>query len=63
MGGLDVANERLVMRNPTMVIGSDRMELYEFFSRRKESWSTNNRSFMKLAFGLTVAHFALVQIP
>lgn len=28
--------ERIVMRNPEFVIGSDRIELYEFFGRRKE---------------------------
>ena len=40
VGGLEVVNDkRIVMRNPSMVIASDRMELYEFFSRRKETWS------------------------
>ena len=40
VGGFEVVNDsRLVMRNPSMVIGSDRMELYEFFARRKETLS------------------------
>ena len=64
VGGFEVVNDsRLVMRNPSMVIGSDRMELYEFFARRKETLSQNNRSFLKLSVGLTMLHFALVQIP
>lgn len=64
VGGLELANnKRIVMRNPKMVIGSDRMELYEFFLRRKEAWSQDNRSFLKLAFGITLIHFALVRIP
>ena len=46
-----------------MVIGSDRMELYEFFSRRKEQWQINNRGFLKMAVALTVLHFGVVRIP
>lgn len=40
VGGLhlDEASKRIVMRNPAMVIGSDRLELYEFLARRKNFW-------------------------
>lgn len=40
MGGLklDEAAGRIVMRNPEMVIGSDRLQLYEYLSRRKIYW-------------------------
>lgn len=30
---------RIVMRKPNLVIGSDRLELYEFFGRRREMYS------------------------
>ena len=64
VGGFELVNDsRLVMRNPSMVIGTDRMELYEFLARRKETMSQNNRSFLKLAIAITAVHFALVQIP
>jgi hypothetical protein len=39
VGELGVKQGRIQMRNPMMVIGSDRLELYEFFSRRKEMWT------------------------
>lgn len=39
VGELGVNQGRIQMRNPMMIIGSDRLELYEFFSRRKEVWS------------------------
>jgi len=51
------------MQKPELVIGSDRMELYEFFARRKETWGTNNRNLIKVGFGLTFAHFLLVRVP
>ena len=40
VGGLyhDEAASKIVMRNPAMVIGSDRLELYEFLARRKTYW-------------------------
>ena len=37
VGSLTLHEGVLKMRNPLMVIGSDRMELYEFFARRKET--------------------------
>lgn len=30
---------KLVMRKPTLVIGSDRLEFYEFLGRRREMYS------------------------
>ena len=51
------------MRNPKLIIGSDRLELYEFFARRKETWSLQNRDLAKACIGLTVCHFMLVRVP
>lgn len=39
VGGLEVQNQRILMKNPRIVLGSDRMELYEFMARRKEVWA------------------------
>ena len=63
VGGLEVKNQKILMKNPRIVLGSDRMELYEFMARRKEVWADQNRSWLKLAIGVTVAHFVLVEIP
>ena len=46
-----------------MVIGSDRMELYEYFARRKETWQISNRGYLKFGVALTMLHFCLVRIP
>jgi hypothetical protein len=46
-----------------MVIGTDRMELYEFFGRRKEMWLSQNRTIGKFCVGITVAHFIMVRVP
>lgn len=51
------------MRNPLMVIGSDRFELYEFFARRKETYSLQNRDLVKVCVALTAGHFLLVRVP
>ena len=39
VGGLEVKNKKILMKNPRIVLGSDRMELYEFMARRKEVWA------------------------
>ena len=46
-----------------MVIGSDRLELYEFFARRKETWNLQNRDLAKACIAVTLGHFMLVRIP
>ena len=46
-----------------MVIGSDRLELYEFLSRRKIFWGLQSRYLLNLAIGVTGLHFLLVQVP
>jgi hypothetical protein len=51
------------MRNPMMIIGSDRLELYEFFSRRKEVWTIQNKFLINACIALTAAHFMLVRVP
>ena len=65
VGGLqlDEATSRIVMRNPSMVIGSDRLELYEFLSRRKIYWGLQSRYLLNLALGVTGLHFLFVQVP
>ena len=51
------------MRNPKFVIGSDRLELYEFLSRRKTYWGLQSRMYLNFAIGVTAVHFLLVQVP
>jgi hypothetical protein len=51
------------MRRPDLVIGSDRLELYEFLARRKEVLSGHNKQLIKLMIGITIAHGLIVQIP
>ena len=46
-----------------MIIGSDRLELYEFLARRKEMWSQQNRNWLKLSVAVTATHFVFVQVP
>jgi len=51
------------MRKPRMIIGSDRLELYEFLARRKEMWGQINRNWLKFSVAITGVHFLLVQVP
>ena len=43
-----------------MIIGSDRLELYEYFGRRREACSLNNRNLLKLAVAITLVHSIVV---
>ena len=63
VGDLTYAKDRFVMRRPQMVIGSDRLELYEFLAHRREVLTNHNRGWMKLAVGATFVHAMLVQVP
>jgi hypothetical protein len=56
-------NGNLIKITPKLVIGSDRLELYEFLSRRKEVWNIQNRNWFKLSVALTGAHFFIVRVP
>jgi len=51
------------MKKPKIVIGSDRLELYEFLGRRREVWHLQNRNWLKFCVGITFAHFLLVKVP
>jgi len=46
-----------------MVIGTDRLELYEYFARRRDVINANNRSLLKLGVALTVAHAIIIRVP
>ena len=48
------------MSKPEMLIGTDRLELYEYFARRREVLTNVNRNWLKLAFAATVAHGVFV---
>ena len=48
------------MRNPKMVIGSDRLELYDFLARRKTYWGLQSRMLLNGAMAVTAVHFVLV---
>jgi hypothetical protein len=56
----DKKASRFVMPKPQMVIGTDRLELYEFFARQKEVYNIKIRTIAKLCIGLTAAHFVIV---
>ena len=62
-GPVNYQGGKFVMTKPELVIGSDRLELYEHFARRREVMVAYNRNFLKLAFGVTAAHFVAVQVP
>ena len=65
MGNLEYNKSinKIVMKRPDLVIGTDRLELYEFFGRRKEFYGLQSRNCMKICVGLTAVHFLLVQVP
>ena len=57
------ASNKYIMARPELVIGTDRLELYEHFARRREVLTAYNRNWLKLAVGLTLTHFVVVQVP
>jgi hypothetical protein len=60
---LDKKANRLVMRKPDLVIGSDRLDFYDFLGRRRENFALQNRNWLKFCIGITAAHFLLVRVP
>jgi hypothetical protein len=62
VGSLTYNNNAYVMK-PKIVIGSDRMELYEFFGRKTEVRSQMNRNWLKFAVACTAVHFLIVRVP
>jgi len=60
VGDITLNSNRFVMTNPSMVIGTDRMELYEFFGRRREVLQNRNQQLIKLMIGVTLAHMVVV---
>ena len=46
-----------------MVIGSDRLELYEYLARRKTYWGLQSRMLLNCALAITGVHFLLVRVP
>jgi hypothetical protein len=59
----DTTQNRFIMRRPDVVIGTDRLELYEFLARRKEVLSGHNKQLVKFMIGLTIVHALIVQVP
>jgi len=51
------------MKAPRMVIGTDRLELYEHLGRRREILQGQSRTWIKLCIGITAAHALIVQVP
>ena len=51
------------MRNPKMVIGSDRIELYSYLGKRKIYWGLQSRLLLNFALAITAGHFLLVGVP
>lgn len=54
---------KIVMKKPKIVIGTDRLDLYEYFGRRKEALGIQNRNWMKFCLAITAVHFVLVRVP
>lgn len=48
---------------PKMIIGSDRMELYEYFGRCTEVRNQQSRNWVKFACACTALHFLVVRVP
>ena len=59
VGQLSFKNEKIIIR-PKTIIGSDRMELYEYFGRRNEVRNITNRNWLKFTFAVTGIHFLTV---
>ena len=51
------------MAKPEMIIGTDRLELYEFFAKRRERIIGHNRNLLKLGVVATILHGIVVQVP
>jgi hypothetical protein len=51
------------MFKPEMLIGSDRLELYEFMAHRTSVTLGLNRNWLKLAVGATALHAVIVKVP
>ena len=64
-GNLEFDNQlnRMVIRKPQLLIGSDRLDFYDFLGRRRETFSMQNRNWLKFCVALTGAHFLLVRVP
>ncbi len=60
---MDKKLNRMVMRKPDLLIGSDRLDFYDFLGRRREQFGMQNRNWLKFCVGLTAAHFLLVRVP
>ena len=48
---------------PSMVIGSDRLQLYEYWGRATEVRGHTMRNWLKFCVGCTALHFLLVRVP
>ena len=59
----DAKTNRFVMANPNLIIGSDRMDLYEFFGRRREVMRGQAKTLVWLSIGITLSHAVIVQVP
>ncbi len=56
----DKNQNRFIMVKPKLIIGSDRLELYEFLARRREVINGFNKNWLKLAFAVTLIHAVIV---
>jgi len=48
------------MRKPDLVIGSDRLDFYEFLGRRREVYQGHTRRLLQLCVAFTVGHALIV---
>lgn len=59
----DPKQNKILMRKPNLIIGSDRLEFYEFLGRKNEMYSLQNRNWLKFCVAITFAHFLFVRVP
>lgn len=59
----DKKNNRFLIRKPDLLIGSDRLEFYDFLGRRIEHFGLQIRNWMKFCVAITFGHFLLVRVP
>ncbi len=62
-GTLSRQADAYVLRDPQLVIGSDRNAFYDFMGRQKEQHYLRIRNLMKFGMAVTFAHFIVVQVP
>ena len=59
----DKTQKKIIMKAPRLLIGTDRLEFYEFLGRRRETLGLQNQNWIKFCVALTFMHFLIVRVP